>query len=83
MKRDYFSSVAPIVVKNHVIVGVGGDFLDVPNFAEARDPETGDVQWHFWTTAHEGDPGFKSWPTVRRGAWRRRHSGTRPPTIRS
>jgi len=62
VKRDYFSSVSPLVIKNHVIVGVGGDFLDVPNFAEARDPETGDLQWHFWTTAHEGDPGFKSWP---------------------
>ena len=62
VKRDYFSSVSPLVIKNHVIVGVGGDFLDVPNFAEARDPETGEVQWHFWTTAHEGDPGFKTWP---------------------
>ena len=62
VKRDYFSSVSPLIVKNHVIVGVGGDFLDVPNFAEARDPETGDVQWHFWTTAHKGDPGFKTWP---------------------
>ena len=62
VKRDYFSSVSPLVIKNHVIVGVGGDFLDVPNFAEARDPETGDLQWHFWTTAHEGDPGFKTWP---------------------
>ena len=45
-----------------MIVGVGGDFLDVPNFAEARDPETGELQWHFWTTAHKGDPGFKTWP---------------------
>ena len=62
VKRDYFSSVSPLVIKNHVIVGVGGDFLDVPNFAEARDPETGEVQWHFWTTAHKGDPGFKTWP---------------------
>lgn len=62
VKTDHFSSLAPVVIKNHVIVGVGGDFLDVPNFVEARDPETGDVQWHFWTTAHEGDPGFSTWP---------------------
>jgi acido-empty-quinoprotein group A len=65
VKRDYFSSLPPLIVKNHVITGVGGDFLDVPNFAEARDPETGDVQWHFWTTAHQGDPGFSTWPNAK------------------
>ena len=62
VKRDYFSSVSPLVIKNHVIVGVGGDFLDVPNFAEARDPETGDVQWHFWTTAIKAIPDSKPGP---------------------
>lgn len=62
VKMDYFSSVSPLVIGNHVITGVGGDLLDIPCFAEAHDPETGDLQWRFWSTAHEGDPGYNSWP---------------------
>ncbi len=62
VKMDYFSSMAPVVVGNHVIVGVGGDLLDIPCYVEARDPETGEVQWHYWTTAQKGDPGFNTWP---------------------
>jgi alcohol dehydrogenase (cytochrome c) len=62
VKLDHWCSDSPLVIKNHVIVGIGGDFLDMANYAEARDPETGELQWHFWTTAHRGDPGFSSWP---------------------
>jgi len=63
VKQDHWCSDSPLVIKNHVIVGVGGDFLDMANYVEARDPETGALQWHFWTTAHQGDPGFSSWPS--------------------
>src|SRR5665213_3103255 len=49
VKQDHWCSDSPLVIKNHVIVGVGGDFLDMANYAEARDPETGELQWHFWT----------------------------------
>ena len=48
----YYSSVAPIVIKNHVLVGVSGDDLDIPGYLESRDPETGDLQWH-WSTRAE------------------------------
>jgi alcohol dehydrogenase (cytochrome c) len=41
VKREYFSTSAPIVVRDHVIIGVGGDSLDVPGYLESRDPETG------------------------------------------
>jgi outer membrane protein assembly factor BamB len=30
VKQEYFSTPAPIVIRNHIIVGVGGDSLDVP-----------------------------------------------------
>jgi alcohol dehydrogenase (cytochrome c) len=36
-KRQYFTTTAPLVIKNYVIVGVGGDAMDVPGF-ESRDP---------------------------------------------
>ena len=63
LAQEYFSTPAPLVIGNHIIVGVGGDSLDVPGYLEARDPETGSVQWH-WNTepVKKGDPGSESWP---------------------
>ncbi|HMF79151.1 MAG TPA: PQQ-binding-like beta-propeller repeat protein, partial [Bryobacteraceae bacterium] len=46
-KRQYFTTTAAMVVGNHIIVGVGGDAMDVPGFLESRDPETGELQWHW------------------------------------
>ena len=63
VRRQYYSSMAPLVIRNHVIVGVGGDFLDLPGFLEARDPETGEVQWRWWSTPRPGEAGAETWPT--------------------
>ncbi len=62
IKREYFSTAAPIVIRNHVIVGVGGDSLDVPGYLESRDPENGEVQWRWYTTPRAGEPGSETWP---------------------
>ncbi len=63
VKQEYFSTPAPVVIGNHVLVGTGGDSLDVPGFLEAHDPETGDVQWKWWTEPmKKGDPGAETWP---------------------
>jgi acido-empty-quinoprotein group A len=62
VKREYFSTAAPIVVRNHVIIGVGGDSLDVPGYLESRDPETGELQWRWYTTPRPGQPGSETWP---------------------
>lgn len=62
--RQYFSTMAPIVIGNHIIVGTGND-LDAPGYVQARDPETGDVQWTFFTTPQKkGDPGLETWGTL-------------------
>jgi alcohol dehydrogenase (cytochrome c) len=61
-KLDYTSTVAPVIVGNHVIVGIGGDHLDNPGFIESRDPETGALQWKFNTTPRKGEPGIETWP---------------------
>jgi alcohol dehydrogenase (cytochrome c) len=63
VKQEYFSTTAPIVIGNHVIVGVGGDSLDVPGYLESRDPETGALQWRWNSTPRPGEPGAESWPT--------------------
>jgi alcohol dehydrogenase (cytochrome c) len=64
VKLDYFSTTAPVIVKNHVIVGVGGDTLDNPGYIEARDPETGALQWRFYTEPRPGEPGAETWPNA-------------------
>ena len=61
-KMQYFCTMSPLVVKNHVLVGVGGDAMDVPGFLESRDPETGDVQWRWNTTPRKGEDGADTWP---------------------
>jgi acido-empty-quinoprotein group A len=62
-KLDYTSTAAPIVVGDHILVGIGGDHLDNPGFLESRDPETGALQWKWWTTLRKGEPGIETWPT--------------------
>jgi acido-empty-quinoprotein group A len=62
LAQEYFSTSAPLVVGNHVIVGVGGDSLDVAGYLEARDPETGSVQWRWNTEPKVGEPGSETWP---------------------
>jgi acido-empty-quinoprotein group A len=62
MKREYFSTNAPIIIGRHVIVGVGGDALDIPGYLESRDPESGEVIWRFNTTPRPGQPGAETWP---------------------
>jgi acido-empty-quinoprotein group A len=61
-KLDYTSTVAPVVVGNHIIVGIGGDHMDNPGFIQSRDPETGALQWKWWTTPRKGEPGMETWP---------------------
>jgi alcohol dehydrogenase (cytochrome c) len=62
-RKQYFSTSAPLIVKNHVIVGVGGDAMDMPGFLDSFDPATGDLQWTWWSTPRKGDAALKTWPS--------------------
>jgi alcohol dehydrogenase (cytochrome c) len=63
-EQQYFSTPAPIVVDNHVLVGTGND-LDAPGFLQSFDPETGERQWIFYTVPmKDGDPGLETWPNL-------------------
>jgi alcohol dehydrogenase (cytochrome c) len=59
-KKGYWSSNAPLVVGNHVIVGVSGDFDNLPGILTSVDPESGDTQWVFYSTPPPGTPGSQS-----------------------
>ena len=52
--RGYWSSNAPLVVRNHVLVGVSGDFDNVPGQLKSIDAETGKTQWIFYSTPPAG-----------------------------
>ena len=58
----YFATMAPLVVRDHVIVGVSGDVTDVRGFLVSLDPETGTVQWRWYTEPDPGQPGSETWP---------------------
>jgi alcohol dehydrogenase (cytochrome c) len=61
---QYFSTMAPIVVGNHVLVGTGDD-LDEPGFLQSFDPESGERQWIWYSTPHNpGDPGLDTWKNL-------------------
>jgi alcohol dehydrogenase (cytochrome c) len=62
--QQYFSSNAPMVLGNHVIVGTGND-LDAPGYLKSFDPETGVLQWTLYSTPQNpGDPGLDTWASL-------------------
>ena len=62
--QQYFSTTAPVVVGDHVLVGTGDD-LDAPGFLQSFDPKTGDLQWKFYTVPmNKGDPGLETWASL-------------------
>ena len=61
----YYGSVAPVVVKDQLIVGVSGDDLDMPAYLDARNPKDGELIWRWYVTPQKaGDPGLDTWPTL-------------------
>ena len=52
------------MIKNHVIVGVSGDDLDIPGYLESHDPETGELQWRWYGVPKPGEPGSETWPNA-------------------
>ncbi len=64
LDQMYYASVAPVVIKNHIITGVSGDDLDRPGLLEAHDPETGELQWRWSVVPKPGEPGSETWPNA-------------------
>src|SRR5678815_3001185 len=48
--RGYWSTNSPLVVRNHVMVGVSGDFDNLPGQLKSFDADTGKLQWTFYST---------------------------------
>ncbi len=65
--KGYWTSMAPLVVGNHVLVGTSGDFDNLVGYVRSVDPETGETQWQWNATPPVGTPGAptggNSWMT--------------------
>ena len=52
--KGYWSTNAPLIVGNHVLVGVSGDFDNLPGQLKSVDAVTGETQWIFYSTPPPG-----------------------------
>jgi len=60
--RESFSVTgAPLVVKDMVLIGVGGGEFGIRGYIDAYDVNTGELRWRFYTTAGPEDPNNASW----------------------
>jgi alcohol dehydrogenase (cytochrome c) len=57
VKLGYWATGSPLVIDNHVIVGVGGDLDNLPGYLRSFDPETGEAQWQWNASPPTGTPG--------------------------
>jgi len=57
----YAMTLAPLVVKDKVIVGVAGGEFGIRGFIAAYDARTGREAWKFYTIPGPGEPGHETW----------------------
>jgi alcohol dehydrogenase (cytochrome c) len=60
-QRGYSVTVAPLVVRDRVIVGVAGGEYGVRGFLDAYDAARGTRLWRFHTVPGPGEPGHDTW----------------------
>ena len=58
----YYMTLAPLVAKGKVMVGVSGGEFGIRGFIAALDAKTGQRAWKTHTIPAPGEPGSESWP---------------------
>jgi alcohol dehydrogenase (cytochrome c) len=61
-RQAYSATGAPLVVKDKVLIGVGGGEYGIRGFIDAYDARSGERAWRFYTIPAPGEPGGESWP---------------------
>ncbi|MBT4914137.1 MAG: PQQ-dependent dehydrogenase, methanol/ethanol family [Gemmatimonadales bacterium] len=61
VNQAYSITMAPLVVKDKVLVGVGGGEFGIRGFIAAYDADTGEEAWRFYTIPGPGEPGHETW----------------------
>jgi alcohol dehydrogenase (cytochrome c) len=66
-QMGYWTSMAPLIVGDHLLIGVSGDFDNLTGFIRSVDTETGATQWQWDSTPPAGTPnqttGGMTWMT--------------------
>src|SRR5467141_236800 len=60
-RKGYSITLAPLAIKNLVIIGVSGGEYGIRGFIDAYDAETGERKWRFYTVPGPGEPGHETW----------------------
>jgi alcohol dehydrogenase (cytochrome c) len=76
--KGYWSTNAPLIIRNHVIVGVAGDFDNLPGLLRSLDADTGKPQWSFYSTPPPGQSEPKSGGATGGQMW---NTGTYDPEL--
>jgi len=59
--KGYSITLAPLVIKNLVLIGVSGGEYGIRGFIDAYDAATGARKWRFYTIPGPGEPGHDTW----------------------
>ncbi|HZB91172.1 MAG TPA: PQQ-dependent dehydrogenase, methanol/ethanol family [Stellaceae bacterium] len=73
-KTGYYMTMAPLIVKGKVMVGVSGGEFGVRGFVAAYDSETGKPVWKTYTVPAPGEPGSDTWKKA--DTWKRGGAST-------
>jgi alcohol dehydrogenase (cytochrome c) len=60
-EAGYAMTLAPLVVKDKVIIGTAGGEYGIRGFIAAYDAQTGKEAWRFYTIPGPGEPGNQTW----------------------
>ena len=61
-KRAYTATGAPLVVKDHVIVGIAGAEYGVRGYIKSYNAKSGELEWTAYTIPGPGEEGNDTWP---------------------
>ena len=59
--QGYSFTLAPLAVKNLIMVGASGGEYGIRGFIDAYDAESGQRKWRFYTVPGPGEPGNDTW----------------------
>jgi alcohol dehydrogenase (cytochrome c) len=60
-RKGYSITLAPLVIKNLVVIGVSGGEYGIRGFIDAYDAMSGERKWRFYTIPGPGEPGHETW----------------------
>ncbi len=61
VRKGYYATLAPLALKDRVIVGVSGGESGMRGFVAALSASTGEELWRFYTVPAKGEPGSETW----------------------